>query len=361
MALVQSETPASWSQGEDPKAFTDKLMSQLEMDETEVARFLFETSSRHASPGQAMENLKEQFPHLPSIDFTPGDRALQLVSEAKKAIEANKQAAAEKCIHQALLLDSNCVDAYLLQADLLSDEVPIEERETVLQKAIDAGKTIIGSQADFDELVGQFWGCAETRPYMTALERLAWVNWMAPGRQAQGIQHAQAMLKLNPNDNQGIRQSLLYWLMVENRWDEAQQLWTQYDEADDAWWLYGQYFLTANRDGVEAKSSKKRFDEALDFNPFVPLFLLGETPNLMESMTQGKGYYSPGDPSEASEMVKQVMLAHTPLMHNDPANNGTIPRLLELLGDQMEQMSQRKLDNKLRKATSAFMARMITE
>lgn len=55
--------------------------------------------------------------------------------------------------------------------------------------------------------VGHFWGLLETRPYLRTRLGLAHALWTA-GRRAEAVQHLQDMLRLNPNDNQGVRYTL---------------------------------------------------------------------------------------------------------------------------------------------------------
>ena len=54
----------------------------------------------------------------------------------------------------------------------------------------------------FEEYAGHFWGFLETRPYMRARAGLA-IALIKLGDESAAIEHFRAMLKLNPNDNQG--------------------------------------------------------------------------------------------------------------------------------------------------------------
>jgi tetratricopeptide (TPR) repeat protein len=354
MKTVKSPENIHWTQGDDPKRFTDQLMEQLEINEAEVSRLLLNSLLQHASPEQALENLKQQFPHLPSPEFTVGDQAMQLVAEAEEAFESGKKRQAKTLLKKALTLDPNCADAYLLEADMLPENTPFPETYGLLQKALAAGKLAIGTQQDFDDGVGEFWSWAVTRPYMRALETLTRTCWMERDYTDEAIQHAFEMIRLNPNDNQGIRQCLLYWLMVKNRWDEAHQLWKQYEKKHDAWWIYGRSLLTAYREGAKSSTAKKHFDVALEYNPFVAvIFMMGES-KFMYSLMQD--YYKPGDPSEAAYMVNDLMLAQGSCMPEELATSKEdVPVLMRLFYEMVDQIGPKKFDKMVHKATQKLM------
>jgi hypothetical protein len=82
-----------------------------------------------------------------------------------------------------------------------------KERVALLEQAVAAGERSLGGQAFFDRNHGSFWGLLETRPYMRCRADLAGVLHEA-GRPAEAIAHYEALLDLNPNDNQGNREFL---------------------------------------------------------------------------------------------------------------------------------------------------------
>ena len=73
---------------------------------------------------------------------------------------------------------------------------------------------------------------------MRAREGLASLLWTM-GRRDEAIGHLQDMLRLNPNDNQGVRYTLAGWLLAEGPDEELARLLEQYDE-DSATWAYTQ-------------------------------------------------------------------------------------------------------------------------
>ena len=101
------------------------------------------------------------------------------------------------------------------------------------EKGVAAGERAIGPRA-FQEDVAHFWGLLETRPYMCAREGLAHVLWNA-GRAEEAVSHLQDLLRLNPNDNQGVRHVLVSWLLLLDRERELAELLAQYDETQATW------------------------------------------------------------------------------------------------------------------------------
>ncbi|RUX11572.1 tetratricopeptide repeat protein, partial [Mesorhizobium sp. M2A.F.Ca.ET.042.01.1.1] len=93
----------------------------------------------------------------------------------------------------------------------------------------------LGSEG-FEEYAGHFWGFLETRPYMRARAGLAAALWRL-GRHQEAIGHYQAMLKLNPNDNQGIRYVLAGHLLARDDIKALKKLIRQYEDDGAAAWL----------------------------------------------------------------------------------------------------------------------------
>jgi hypothetical protein len=172
--------------------------------------------------------------------------------------------------HEALSISPDCTDAYVLLAE--------EEADTVgraleyYRQGVEAGERSLG-EAYFEENAGYFWGLLETRPYMRARQGLANTLW-ALEREEEAITHYRDMLRLNPNDNQGIRYSLLNLLLRLNRDAEAQELLEEYEEDGMAEWLYTRALL-AFRAGGASQAAERALREALEMNPHVPAYLIG--------------------------------------------------------------------------------------
>ncbi len=141
------------------------------------------------------------------------------------AMEAETDEQERKLIEKALKLDPTNVDALLTYARncLFTDEEYIE----VARKIVAVGEKNLGP-AGFKEYAGHFWGFLETRPYMRAREELAEALRVA-GRLEEAVAEWDAMLELNPNDNQGVRYHLLPGYLALGRLEEVRRLMEKYE------------------------------------------------------------------------------------------------------------------------------------
>jgi len=219
---------------------------------------------------------------------TPLEKAQELMYEAWDAYGKKRI----KLARRALKISEDCADAYVLLAEEAA-RTP-EEAGELYEKGVEAGERALGEEI-FEEGVGHFWGILETRPYMRARAGLAQVLWFM-GKRDEAIEHLQEMLRLNPGDNQGLRYTLFDWLIAAGRDEEATRLVQQYEEDIAANWAYNRALLAFRKEGA-TRRARKRLREALDVNPHVPAFLLGERrmPRQMPS------YIGFGDENEAIE------------------------------------------------------------
>ena len=150
---------------------------------------------------------------------------------------------------------------------------------------------------------GHFSGLLETRPYMRARLGLAHALWTA-GRRDEAVGHLQDMLRLNPNDNQGVRYTLAGFLLFLDRDDELTRLLDQYGDEESAAWAYTSALLAFRRQGdtIEARQSLKK---AKKTNKHVPNYLLGRK----FPPSEQPDYYSPGNESEALNYVGSFLAA----------------------------------------------------
>ncbi len=171
---------------------------------------------------------------------------------------------------KALKISADCADAYVL----LAQEAARSEEEAIRlwREGVAAGERALGPQA-FKDDVGMFWGLLETRPYMRARAGLAMALWEA-GQADEAVDHAQAMLDLNPNDNQGGRYLLLTWLLGLGRDDEAGRLLRRYKDDGGSEWAWSAALAAFRRQGDHAVA-RKALTRAIDANPHIAAYLLG--------------------------------------------------------------------------------------
>ncbi|HZK82242.1 MAG TPA: hypothetical protein VFC46_14270, partial [Humisphaera sp.] len=162
------------------------------------------------------------------------------------------------------------------------------------RRGIDAGRRALGEKP-FDEPGFPFWGVVRSRPYMRARQGYA-ETLVALGRKAEAADEYQALLKLNPNDNQGVRYQLAPLLLELNRLDELDALLggDNFREDASAEWAYVRALLACRRDAGSPKARSQML-AAIDCNPHVPKYLLGRA----EIPPSTPPFFSPGDEREA--------------------------------------------------------------
>lgn len=228
-------------------------------------------------------------------ELTALERAQDMMYDAWN--ESNRSRRVELA-HRALEISPDCADAYVLLAEETAGT--LEEAKELYEKGVKAGERALGR--DFmEEMTGNFWGLIETRPYMRARHGLADVLWTL-GKRGEAISHYKEMLRLNPNDNQGIRYLLLNALLAEGMDDEAEALLKQYEDEWSAEWLYSGALFTFRRSGASPEADKK-LKNAFEENIFVPMYLLG----IKKMPRNMPDYFSPGSMDEAVSYVADAI------------------------------------------------------
>ena len=192
------------------------------------------------------------------------DAAQQVMYQAFEATRAQRQIALAR---KALKLSPDCADAYVLLAGY-AESLP--EAQELYEQGVAAGERALG-EGGFEEYEGHFWGFLETRPYMRAREGLANCLWES-GRREEAAEHCREMLRLNPNDNQGIRYRLAAMLLDLQRNDELEQLLETYKDDGSAEWAYAQVLLAFRREG-DSSRARTALTAATKVNAHVPDYL----------------------------------------------------------------------------------------
>lgn len=222
----------------------------------------------------------KSFDELPMPELTPRDRAQDLVYDAWE--EKNPKRRAELA-RRAIELWPDCADAYCLLSE--SAESPAEERR-LLEAAVAAGERAIGPEP-FREDVGRFWGIHSTRPYMRCRLVLAKYLWIQDEREA-AIKHARELLRLNANDNQGVRYTLVGWLLAVGNNRGAAGLLDRHDERSPGW-LYARALLEFRTwgDSDRARETLKSAFGANDIFPEYLTALCGKPDELPDRFSHG--------------------------------------------------------------------------
>jgi tetratricopeptide (TPR) repeat protein len=254
---------------------------------------------RASSPRSLLRSIERA---LAAKSNEPPDRAQDLFYEA---MEAPSEAEELKLLEKALKLDAGNVDVLLalLRYETFS---PAEEIQ-FLQNLVQLAEMRLGPKA-FKEFAGAFWGFHETRPYMRARERLAEALRHA-GRHDEAIAEWNAMLELNPGDNQGVRYLLLPALLTLNRLEAARKLFEQYPgdlefNAVFAWGRVLERFLAEDLPGAVAALAAARKQ-----NPHLQVYVKGHR-QIPKTMPEA---YAPGSKEEAvcyAEVVRAAWENH---------------------------------------------------
>lgn len=214
---------------------------------------------------------------------------------------------AKTLCQQAVAIYPDCVDALILLAQL-EDRILMIDYIARMREAVDAGRRDLGSDW-FKHQRGMFWGFHETRPFMRAMAALsdALLEWGTNEGVDEAIVIYEEMLDLNPNDNQGVRDTLGACYLQRKRYDEAAALFKQYENDGMANALWSRVVL-AHATG-EVNQAKVLLEEARYGNSHVELFFTGRK----RRPRQRPGYYSPGDISEAiycADTLWEVLKKH---------------------------------------------------
>ena len=226
--------------------------------------------------------------------FGGGRKGRSALDEAQEimydAWEATSRKRAVELARKALMVSADCADAYVFLAGVTA-KTP-QEVIDLYRQGVEAGERALGKKA-FKEDVGYFWGLLETRPYMRARAGLAQSLWEA-GQREDAVDHYWDLLRLNPNDNQGLRDLLMPCLIELNRDKDAEKLYKQYENDGMAVWTYARALLDF-RKHRESPTADKSLSAALEINKHVPLYLLGKK-NMPRRLPD---HYGMGDDNEA--------------------------------------------------------------
>jgi tetratricopeptide (TPR) repeat protein len=253
-----------------------KLLSQKDFKTTEEANEFLKT----LKPGDMPEVESE----------TPLEKAQDLMYEAFEA-KGNRRI---QLAREALKISEDCADAYVLLAEEAANTK--KEAKEFYEKGVEAGRRALTSTSGenvFEEDAGHFWGMIETRPFMRAMHGLANMSW-ATDEKDRAIEIYQEMLRLNTNDNQGVRYQLITYLLELNRDEEAEKLLDKYEDDASATWDYSRALLTFKKEGGTSNANSL-LKEAIKTNHFVPDYLTGNK----RFPRVSPPYYSFGDENEA--------------------------------------------------------------
>jgi tetratricopeptide (TPR) repeat protein len=244
---------------------------------------------------RSMAQLARAMGAEPLINDPKLEHAQELMYEA---FESGNLVQRIRLAHKALSISPNCADAWVLLAEEEADT--LGRRLEYYRRGVEAGERALGRDL-FAEVEGHFWSVLETRPYMRA--RFGVVTALLElNRTDEAIAECREMLRLNPNDNQGVRYILLNTLMNAGHDDEARELIRQYEDEASPYWTYTSALLTF-RAGGKSKQADKLLRQALKFNKHVPDYLTGRK----RIPAQSPDYVEFGGEDEAIEYARAYL------------------------------------------------------
>lgn len=275
---------------------------------------------------------------LRSLPSPPREFGASAQDQAERLVEAAWETTDETGLDlavTALCLWPNCADAYTYLGVQAGEVAEIALPMFTL--GVTAGYEALG-QARFDEDTGHFWGVVETQPFMRALAELARVN-RDVGALEVAASHFAEMLRLNPNDDQGVRYELLATFLQMGATAEAGALLQDYGEEDSVPFAYGAALAAFQREG-DSETARALLRAAFEANPHMARFIAGVEPMPQEislalaegSADEGAVYAEIFAPAwEATRhatgwMTAQLKLTEPPKAAPPPKTKRTGPR-----------------------------------
>lgn len=127
------------------------------------------------------------------------DQAYELLEEAENTKSKKK---AIKLAEEAYEICPDCFDAVIFRASLEDNQT---KREELLNEGLEFEKDRLTEEGYFEEgNIGKFYGIFETRPYIRGLSCKVY-NLNAQGKIKLAMEVCKEILRLNENDNTGIR------------------------------------------------------------------------------------------------------------------------------------------------------------
>lgn len=219
------------------------------------------------------------------------DQAYELLEEAENTKSKKK---AIKLAEEAYEICPDCFDAVIFRAGLEDNQI---KREELLNEGLEFEKDRLTEEGYFEEgNIGKFYGIFETRAYIRGLSCKVY-NLIAQGKIKLAMEVCNEILRLNENDNTGIRYLLaaIYAYFEDEK--ELLSLYEKYPEENLSMLfpLLALYYKTENYEKAKEyllKINKKNKN-------FIKLF----KGTFEENEDIPSGYYSSGGSSEVAMYI----------------------------------------------------------
>lgn len=226
----------------------------------------------------------QQIPSFPKEALNAQEQAQDLVHAAYELPPTKAKANIKK----ALKLDPDCIEAYEFLG-LMENDAALSI--TFFEKGIEIGRRIFGGEY-LEEHKGMFWGFHETRPFMRCMYNYADCLY-AMGKIEACVAILEEMIELNPNDNQGVRDRLMLYLVQLNESQKFLKYLKMYEEDIRTFQVFTRALFAFSTQG-ETEESNQLLTEAINTNKFVAKRLLSN-----KAVKNIPDYYGWGDANEA--------------------------------------------------------------
>lgn len=222
-------------------------------------------------------------------------KALDFLDQAYETEDPDE---AIELLLEALEHDPGNVDVHLefLDQSFLEDEYLIP----ILQRLKKIARKKLGD-AVFEDGVGHFWLIHETRPYMRVCHALADECFMQDLFE-EAITEFEDLLRLNPNDSQGVRDPLLMCYLCETMHAKIESLFDQFKDIDHSCcFSWGKVLHDCIREDYDAAEASLKI--ARKQNKYMEGFLRGTRTNSFKSHS----HYALGSLAEAEIHADMIM------------------------------------------------------
>lgn len=228
---------------------------------------------------------------LPTLEpANDRERAEDLVLQAR---DERRPARRTALINEALTLDPDCLPAYMLLAEVAP--TPTEALEHARAGVASGNRALKDLIA---EAAPALWLHLDARPYLMLRELVAELLWQRGDRPA-AIEEARAIIRLNTGDNQGVRYTLLEWLLRAGSVADIDALLAQYRE-QSAMWMFATALHAFRQRGPGAEATAA-LRAAMRVNAHVIPMLLGDI-ELPDELPMA---YGMGDEAEAAMYLQR--------------------------------------------------------
>ncbi|MEA3286158.1 MAG: hypothetical protein U9Q77_02110 [Candidatus Marinimicrobia bacterium] len=209
-----------------------------------------------------------EYPVIEDDELSIAQQAEDLVSEA---YEYHPREGRRKAL-EAIKLDPDCIAGYEY---LGLNEISSSKAKGYYKRGINIGRRIFGGEF-LEDNRGYFWGIHETRPFMRCLQYYSDCLYTARQiRECVTIQ--EELIDLNPNDNQGVRDLLLLYLIQLGDIEKFNKYADLFPEDIGAYALFNRALLAFKTEG-DSEIANAKLQEAVMENPHVSKKILSHKP-----------------------------------------------------------------------------------